>query len=162
MKLVRVKLLLVGVLSFVFLLWLWPNLVHEPLHFVALRVQGVDAQIVFDWSHWPAHPSTVKLGQVAGIPGGLLYLLLPSLFSLGLLCGLWVSRVRASFLTHIVVPVYLVVDLVVNVMGYRSPTDDFHFLVVFPSAVPLLLSAVLLLGVAWLLRVVGQGVEVFA
>jgi hypothetical protein len=117
------------VLVFAALLWLWPNLVHEPLHLVALWVQGTTGQIHFDWS-FPAHPYTERLGPVHGIVGGLFFLLLPSIFSF---IVLFVLAARAGALLGIGLPVYLGFDLITNIAKYQNPISDFHFLVAFPG-----------------------------
>jgi hypothetical protein len=141
-KIIAVVLTLFG------LLWLWPNLIHEPLHYVALQLQGADGHINFDWS-FPPHPSITKVGQVAGIGGGLLYLLLPSVVSVLLLLVLWVSRSKAGLLTHVVLPAYLTFDLIINILKYEMVQSDFHFLTVLPIWVRLVLMGVCaLLGAA--------------
>lgn len=113
------------------LLWLWPNLVHEPLHLLALEVQGASGVITFDWS-WPPAPYIDKVGDVAGVAGGLLYVLLPSVVSVVLLALLYVTRHKATVVTHLAPAVYLAFDLIMNIMKYRSPTSDFYFLTTIP------------------------------
>lgn len=119
------------VLVFAALLVLWPNIVHEPLHYAALKMQGLDGHIAFDWG-FPAHPSTTKEGQIASIEGGLLFLLLPSIASLAILCVLFMTR--PNVWTHFVLGVYLVFDLIINVRGYAAPFSDFRFLQVLPPS----------------------------
>jgi hypothetical protein len=127
------------------LLWLWPNLVHEPLHALALELQGVDYQIAFDRG-WPAHPTITRLGEVGGVAGGLLFLLLPSVFSvLLLLCLIWWAK--PSLVTHVALPAYLSFDLIINVVKWRVPTSDFAFFAVLPA--PDLLAA----GIAFVMVV---------
>jgi len=120
------------------LVWLWPNVIHEPMHYLALKVQGVDGHINVDWS-FPPHPSITKQGKVAGVFGGLLYLLAPSLLSVVILAMLWVTRKYASLLTHVVLPAYLTFDLTLNIVKYARPESDFHFLSALPVAVGIIL-----------------------
>lgn len=131
------------------LLWLWPNLVHEPLHALALQLQGTEYQIAFHWG-WPAHPTITRLGEVEGVAGGMLFLLLPSLASVVLLLVLfWSARVqRVTLLTHVSMPAYLAFDLIVNMLKWRGNISDFHFLAALPVPDFLALGASAL--VAWL------------
>lgn len=119
--------IVIGVVAFGLLLWLWPNLVHEPLHLVALTLQGSSGVITFHWG-FPAHPETMRTAAVDGVIGGLFYLLLPSCFSVLLLAVLWLTRRRAAFLTHVVLPVYLSFDLIINILHNGSQASDFRFL----------------------------------
>jgi len=131
---------------FAALLVLWPNVIHEPLHWLALKMQNLSGTIHFDWSV-PAHPYIQKEGQVASIGGGLLYLLLPSLADVLVLVVVWRTRKWAGLLTHIVLPVYLMLVLIINVVKFKSLTSDFHFLVALPSAVWLtLVCSIMLFG----------------
>lgn len=118
------------------LLWIWPNLVHEPFHALALELQGIDYQIAFDWSSWPAQPTITRLGAVGGVFGGLFFLLLPSLMSVVLLFVLlWLAKInKVSLMTHVALPAYLAFDLIVNVMKWHVPTSDFGFFVAVPYA----------------------------
>lgn len=116
-------------MSFVALFLIWPNLIHEPLHLLALKAQGSSGFISFGW-----HPSTTRTSPVAGIPGGLLFALLPSIVSVALLFFLWKTASRAGLLTHIIVPIYLAADLVINIGKFASaPYSDFKFLIAVPG-----------------------------
>lgn len=121
----------VGVLFLGLLLWVWPNLIHEPLHLLALKMQGASGTINFNWG-FPAHPSITRIGVVSGLFGGLFYLLLPSFVSVLILFLCWLTRHRAGFLTHVVLPLYLTFDLLINILHFRSVTSDFHFLTALP------------------------------
>jgi hypothetical protein len=123
---------LVALVVVSFLLWFWPNAVHEPVHLLALRVQGLDGVISADWSHWPAHPSVTPSSKASSVGGALLYYLLPSLVSCVVLCCLWFF-VRPHVVTHVGLATYLLFDLVLNVVRHSHATSDFHWL----SAVPL-------------------------
>ena len=50
--------------SILLLLWLWPNLVHEPLHYAAVVAFGGNGVIFFDWSF----PSTPYIGYEGLVP----------------------------------------------------------------------------------------------
>ena len=146
------------------LLWLYPNLVHEPLHIVALEMQGLSGSINFDWS-FPAHPSTVAVVKPGSVAGGLLFQLLPSVVSVVLLLVIVLSRAYATVWTHFVLPAYLGFDLLVNVVSYSLPTSDFRFLQVVPWAQVWIVGLVvgLTLSALWVSRVavsdaVGDGV----
>lgn len=132
---------LVGAVVFLSLLWFWPNLVHEPLHWLALRLQGVDGIITQEWS-FPPHPSITRVGQVAGLGGGLLYLLLPSVANLGVLGLLWLTRKRTTVVTHIAPAIYVTFDLCVNIAKFNLPLSDFHFLIALPAMVWMVLFVV--------------------
>lgn len=141
--------MMIGMVAvFMALLVLWPNLVHEPLHVLALQVQGIGGHVNADW-HLPAHPSTTREGQITSIWGGLLFLLLPSIISVGIIVVLLVTG--PNVWTHGVLGTYLVFDLVVNVLGYRSPVSDFRFLQVVSMSpmvilVPVIIAGVVLVG----------------
>lgn len=121
------------VLFFVALLYLWPNLIHEPLHLLGLKMQGISGTINFDWRHWPAHPSITRMGQVQSIGGGLLFLMLPSIISVAILALLWMTRNTPNMFTHFVLLVYLSFDLIINIVGYRNPISDFRFIIAVPG-----------------------------
>lgn len=120
----------------------WPNLVHEPLHLLALKVQGSDGFISFDWS-LPAHPSTTRTLPVAGVAGGLLFFLLPSLSSLVILGWITITRKSPTVLTHFVLPAYLGADLIWNITK-PAAISDFRFVhALWPDATVLLAGIVL-------------------
>lgn len=113
------------------LLVVWPNVVHEPLHVVALWVQGVDGSVAFDWS-FPASPTTTPSVPLGSVGGALLFQLFPSVVSVVLL-GLLLVRVWwVNEFSHFVLPVYLGFDLVVNIRGFMNPVSDFRVLRVLP------------------------------
>lgn len=115
--------------------WAWPNVVHEPLHMVALYAQGGEGYINFDWS-FPAHPSTTRTTDLSGPVGALLFYLLPSIVSAVLLIGLWFSRKWHEVVTvwsHFVLPTYLGFDLIINIRGFQNPISDFRVLTLLPT-----------------------------
>ena len=126
----RVRAFVGPVLVLLALCWLWPNLVHEPLHIAALEAQGSSGAITFDWG-FPAHPFTQRTAPVAGIPGGLFFLLLPSIVSGLILVVLWKTRKVAIPEVHGSLGVYLAFDLAVNLLRH-GPISDFRFLGVLP------------------------------
>jgi len=140
------------------LIWLWPNLVHEPLHLAALKMQGADGTISFDW-HFPSAPSTTRTTPVRGIVGGLFYVLLPSIVNVIILIGLWLTRKDAMMLTHISLAAYLGFDLIINMLRYSHVTSDFHFFVVFPAALPIFLSGVVGLCAVWIIAHGARSIE---
>lgn len=129
------------------LLWLWPNLVHEPLHALALQLQGADYHIDFDFG-WPPRPTITHLGGVGSAAGGLFFLLLPSLFSVALLFVLFLLArgQRVSVISHIALPAYLAFDITVNILKWRLPTSDFFFLIAVPFPDILAIAVALLTG----------------
>ena len=40
---------------------------------------------------------------------------------------------RAALLTHIILPIYLATDLVINIAKFSSPISDFRFLIAVPG-----------------------------
>jgi len=130
MRTIQKRVLAIG--AFILLLWLFPNLVHEPLHLVALKLQGLEGTINFDWSFPPAPSTTKGAGALSGVFGGMLYLMLPALISVVLLVIIGMTHKSASLLTHVVLPTYLTFDLIMNVLGFRLPTSDFRWLQALP------------------------------
>lgn len=128
------------VCGIVALLWLWPNIVHEPLHKVALLAQGSDGDIVFDW-RFPPHPFVVRQA-VSGLAGGLFFLLLPSVVSVLLL--VWISLASPKG-WKAALGVYLVFDLIINLRGFNQPSSDFHWVIAVPNGVVVLYGAIVLL-----------------
>lgn len=127
-------------LSISLLLWLYPNFIHEPLHLLALKLQGISGTIMFNFS-WPAHPYITRIGTIKTLAGGLLYMLLPSLISVLALITLSITKkIKPTLFLNFSLPIYLGFDLIVNVLKYKSPTSDFHFLILLPN-VSLLLAA---------------------
>ena len=113
---------------FLSLFYIWPNYVHEPLHLLALTVQGSAGFITHG-----NHPSTTRTAPIAGVAGGLLFALLPSLVSILLLFIIWFTRKHAGILFHIILPTYLVFDLVINIAKYNTQYSDFAFMVAIPA-----------------------------
>jgi hypothetical protein len=131
---VRIVIAIVTVLA---LLVLWPNLVHEQAHVVALKLQGSEGVITYDFA-LPAHPFTTRMLPVRGIAGGLAWLLAPSVLSVVLLGWLWATRKQPHYLLHGVLGPYLLFDLEVNLLRFARPGSDFYFLTVV-SWTPVLL-----------------------
>jgi len=145
----------IGVVTLAALLYAWPNLVHEPLHWLGLKLFGGQGHIVFNWVTWPAQPYHVH-EFIPSITAGLVYRILPSAVSVGILSLLWITRKQAALLTHIVLPLYLAFDLVTNIMGQSAVGNDFHFLTVMnPLFTYVPLVAILILGY----KVIVAGVE---
>lgn len=150
--------IMLGMFVLGMLIWLWPNIIHEPLHLVALKMQGADGVINFDW-HFPSAPSTTRMTQVHGIAGGLLYMLLPSIVSVILLIGLWLTRKEAMLLTHVSLTAYLAFDMILNMMGYKNVISDFHFFTVLPAAIPIVLSGIVGLFAVWIIAHGAQAID---
>jgi len=130
---------------FALLVIVWPNFIHEPLHYAALKMQGSDGHIVFGM-----HPYIVRTAPLINIWWGLFYVLLPSIVSVliivAVLKSTW-SKTKNPYV-HFVLPVYLVFDLIVNVVGYRSGISDFQFLQYFSGFFPrIIVTTLFLLGV---------------
>jgi hypothetical protein len=139
------KLVAMMVLMLIALQWLWPNVVHEPLHIVALYAQGSTGTIDFDFS-FPAHPTVTRTSDLNGVPGALLFYLLPSIVSILILFGLWIRRNKGSVWSHFVLPAYLGFDLIINLRGYQNLTSDFRVLTLVPSYVSLVIIAIVALA----------------
>lgn len=107
------------------LMMLWPNFVHEPIHYVLAEVQGVDAQMIFEWKHLPPRPVINWQGEFSQV-GLLIFLLGPSIVLVALL--LIASLSRATIETHISFPIYAAIELVSNIMKFNMPTSDFRML----------------------------------
>lgn len=136
----------VTIAFFAALFWIWPNFIHEPSHLLALKLQGSDGYINFDYG-FPSTPSVTRTAPVNGLIGGLFFILAPSILSVVLVALLWLTRRRAALLTHVALPTYLVADLFINVSRHTHATSDFHFLTVLHPAIGLAISAaVVVLG----------------
>jgi hypothetical protein len=141
---------------FALALWLWPNLVHEQLHRLALQAQGLDGMITYDWG-FPPHPFVTPSASRRGVFGGILYLVLPSVFSIFLMILFHILLPRVKWgdweiAGHGLI-LYLVFDFIENIRKYRNIGSDFYFL----TAVPLgnVLAGVLMLSVSlWALWIV--------
>jgi hypothetical protein len=105
-------------------LWIWPNIVHEPLHLAALALQGSGGTITWDWG-FPPHPFIVR-EPIQTVAGGLFFLLLPSVVSVIVLAIFALMKPRAAIVG---LGTYLAFDLTINVLGWRAPISDFHWLV---------------------------------
>jgi hypothetical protein len=148
------KRIIIATLCFLALFWLWPNLVHEPLHLLALKLQGSNGQINWDWSY-PATPSITRTEPVVGVLGGLFFLLLPSIISVGLIVWAVATRHSAAILTHLVLPTYLMVDLFINVSRHNHSTSDYFFLTALhPFIVNALIMFIVIFGLAALFVIV--------
>lgn len=122
------------------LMVVWPNLIHEPLHLLALKLQGATGTINFNW-RFPAQPTTTAITAPTTIAGALFFQLLPSLFSVCLLIILMRKTRYVNEYTHFILPAYLIFDLILNVRGYASPISDFRFLQIFPPITAKILMA---------------------
>lgn len=127
--------------------WMWPNIVHEPLHFAALKLQGSDGYMSLDFS-FPAHPTTTRTQDLSGLTGALIFYLLPSLVSLLILATIWLTRNKGNEWTHFVLPAYLCFDLIINIRNYTNPISDFRMLLLMPNWVPLALILITMIGMA--------------
>lgn len=112
-----------AVVLFFAALWIWPNLVHEQLHLGALRLQGLDGLIHYNWE-FPAHPSIDRIGVPHSVTAAMFFLLAPSIFSVLLIVVLFCTKPRV--MVHGGLGIYLLLDLFVNLRGYMSPISDFH------------------------------------
>lgn len=142
------------------LIMLWPNLVHEPLHLLGLHLFGNTGTITFDFA-LPAHPYITPHNPITSITAALTYVLLPSIASLCILGTLWLTRKSAGLITHVVLPTYLIFDLITNLLGYTHTTNDFHFLTYFPHSA-LILSVIVLIGGATLILKFMQNIHLNA
>ena len=140
--------IIIGLVFFCALFYAWPNYVHEPLHLLALQLQGSTGYITHG-----NHPSTTRTAPVEGVAGGLLFALLPSLISVILLFAIWFTRKYAGILFHIMLPSYLVFDLIINIDKFTTQYSDFGFLVAVPAGtwIAIAVSIVLML---WLSAIV--------
>jgi len=135
-----------GVVFLTALLYLWPNLVHEPIHYMTLHAFGGEGFITFDWLHWPAEPFMTH-SFIPGVVSGVLYRIMPSLLSVAILSILFLTRSKPALLTHIAFPLYLTFDLVVNIIGQTTKGNDFYFLTVLNPLFTLIpLCLILFLG----------------
>jgi hypothetical protein len=121
------KLIVLMIIFFGAIQWLWPNIIHEPLHYAAMRIQGVPGYMTLDWG-FPPHPSTTHTAGFTSAFGAMIFLLLPSIISVVILGILWRKRKYANVWTHFVLASYLGFDLIINVLTYQSANSDFRML----------------------------------
>jgi len=155
----RMKHVVIFVLVFMLALWLWPNIGHEQLHLFALRLQGIDGHIDYDFSHLPSHPSITKIGDIQSVSGGLLFVMLPSAVSIVLMAIFHILLPRVSW-NHWEVgfhgfAVYLAFDLAINIMKFGGPISDFRFLTAILGGKLIATVAVtgIMLWCAWIIYV---------
>ena len=103
------------------LFYIWPNFVHEPLHYIAVNVVGADATINLDLKHFPAHPSTTWVGDINTLQWMFLALL-PSVITALSLVLLSMLKVK-SLLLHGALGTYLTFDLVINLFRMHEGSD---------------------------------------
>lgn len=141
-----IKRILVVAIVFAACFVLWSNFIHEPLHLVALKLQGSDGYIERSYGIG-ATPHTVRTEPVAGVAGGLFFLLLPSVVTA--LCLAW-SATRKNQPWILGLAIWLGFDLSLNAMQFRSPGNDFHFLIAVPGGrlIAILIAAAAITGVA--------------
>lgn len=145
-----IKRIVIAAIVFVACFLLWSNFIHEPLHLVALKLQGSDGYIERSYGIG-ATPHTVRTAPVAGVAGGLFFLLLPSIVTA--LCLVWAAT-RKNQLGILGLAVWLGFDLSLNAMQFRSPGNDFHFLIAVPGGrlIAILIAAAAITGVAVAIR----------
>ncbi len=132
-------------LIFGLLLVLWPNLIHEPLHFIALQLQGGTGYVVLDFIPPIAPTTTTAVANVTQF-----FLLFPSMISVALLISLLLYKRKGDF-TGIILPTYLTFDLVLNITNYAHEFNDFRYLVSSTQEATLLCFATILLGLSIIL-----------
>lgn len=149
----------IGIVVFAMLLWLWPNLVHEPLHLLALMMQGQSGTIHFNFT-FPAHPqiTAASFGTLSTF-GRLFYFTFPSIISVAILLILYIEDRKPTLITHIILPVYLTFDLVVNIVKFNIPTSDFRFFQTAPMLAYIVAAAVMVLGAAIIVNAIQDEVH---
>jgi hypothetical protein len=114
------------VLTILALQTLYPNLVHEPLHKLALALFSYESQIVFDWIP-PATPYVNYILSEATLSQVVIVFMLPSVVNVLLIAFL--GTIRTTFpVIKIGAIAYLTFDLILNIRGFQSPTSDFRLL----------------------------------
>ena len=141
------------------MLYIWPNVIHEPMHYAALKLQGSEGTINFDWMHYPAHPSTTRTAPVAGILGGLFFILAPSLLSLVILIAMTMRKRLQTW--EGAIALYVAVDLILNIYTSKGAISDFKFLTVLPygAAIAFCAIGVVMVLTAIIALRVGMAVE---
>jgi hypothetical protein len=142
--------IIIATVFFFSLFFIWPNFVHEPMHWLALKSIGLDGRINLSWK-FPATPSTTRTtsGDLPNVVSGLWFLLAPSLLSVLILmiCAVTIKFRAVGILTHIALPSYLTFDLVANILGYKSSAiSDFAFLQSVPNIMVWILVIFISLG----------------
>lgn len=152
------------IVVFALCLYLWPNLIHEQMHRVALRMQGLDGVIHYDWG-LPSHPSITRTGTPNSIGGGLLFLLLPSILSLAIMATLHILLPKVDWgdweiAAHAVLT-YVAFDLIINIMGYAGTISDFHFLVALGIWGKIITALSVLSLLSWSIAIAWQSRDVW-
>lgn len=130
---------------------LYSNLVHEPLHLLALNIFGQQGTIVFDWI-LPATPVVNYVFAGVAVWQALIVFLLPSAINILLIALL--GSIRTRFPTiKIGAIAYLAFDIILNIRGFQSPTSDFRWLqavnhsAIWQSFMIILVIALALVGI---------------
>lgn len=129
---------------------LFPNVVHEPLHWVALSILDAGPQIVFDWS-LPATPVVNFItSKIVHVWQAVFAFLLPAIVTFLLLA--FIGSIRTRFpAIEIGATAYLAFDLVENIKGFRAPTSDFRLLLLtnHPDALAIFMIIIIIALALW-------------
>jgi len=137
---VNKKAIILVIIGIVALLWFWPNLVHEPIHYATALALGGNAHIVQSWK-WPATP--VMNYTALSAHAEIIMQFMPSLISLLLLLIIFITP-KWNLFTDVSLPIYLVFDLVINIEK-RLPTSDWRaYHAIAPVWLDYLISLVIL------------------
>lgn len=122
------------------LVFVYPNFVHEPLHYLALKILGGEGIIHFDF----VIPSTPYLSYDlhTSIFGWLFFLLLPSLFNVLSLIIIWFTKSKPNYSVHVIFSAYLCFDLIINLIHINTSKSDFRFLQLFPFSNVFLITVI--------------------
>jgi len=163
-KIMNYKHIAIYSIVFALCLALWPNLVHEQMHWLALRVQGLDGVISYQWGI-PSHPSITKVGQITSVGGGLLFLLAPTILSLVVMALLHIVLPRVDWgdweiAAHGVLT-YVAFDTIINILGYTGTISDFHFLATLGMWGKLIVLLLVLSLGSWAILIAWQSRDVW-
>lgn len=138
------------ILTILLLQVLFPNLVHEPLHYIAFASLGIPAEIVFDWS-LPATPVVnFPIAQIDSVAALFFTFMLPSLVTFAFIVLLGSIRTRFPAF-KIGAIAYLAFDLITNIRGFQAPTSDFRLLLLtnHPNLLAICLIIIIIAFALW-------------
>ena len=142
----KMRLLYIGAIL-ALLMYLWPNFIHEPIHALVAMLQGVQVKLIPEFLHLPSRPVIAWTGQFSSTAGYYAFLLAPSVIAISILSLLLLSK-KTYVETHIALPIYLAMEVSVNVLKYDLPISDFRMLLQSPHAgiTAISIAAIVLLG----------------
>jgi hypothetical protein len=134
-----------GLVLFFSLFWIYPNVIHEQTHLLALKLQGNDGTIAYDWTNYPSRPTITPTNELKTAPGAIFYYTAPSILAIGVVLLMW--RFLKPSLGSVILGSYLSFEVLLNVLRSGVPASDFFWLPYAGATQALIYSIVLVVFV---------------